>query len=82
MCYTYHMLALLKLDGIALGFAGADLIALPVVAGSEPRASASDAFPFRCGSAAEWGRRFRLPTNPSAARRFFMLPTHPPDGGV
>jgi hypothetical protein len=31
MCYTYHMLALLKLDGIALGFAGADLIALPVV---------------------------------------------------
>ena len=25
------MLALLKLDGIALGFAGADLIALPVV---------------------------------------------------
>jgi hypothetical protein len=30
MCYTYHMLALLKLDGIALGFAGADLIALPL----------------------------------------------------
>ena len=31
MCYTCHMLALLKLDGIALGFAVADLIALPVV---------------------------------------------------